>query len=340
MTPTDPAPGSSPRWRGRPKRRPFVPGRRRRLIPALAGTTPSSPGSACLARGSSPRWRGRPTRSSDQARKSGLIPALAGTTSATSRTRPSGRAHPRAGGDDPRLTQRLRRESGGDGSSPRWRGRPDRWPTACRGRFGLIPALAGTTRDRLAAPSEGRAHPRAGGDDVARRSINGNIPALAGTTEAWGWVSVSGGAHPRAGGDDGLIDGDRFINEGSSPRWRGRRTEITVPDSGAARGSSPRWRGRLGACHRRERVFGLIPALAGTTPRSTGPAWGRGGSSPRWRGRRSATTARRGAGLIPALAGTTQCNLLPYPTNLPNRAGSSPRWRGRRMCPKRKPHRR
>ena len=118
-------------------------------------------------------------------------------------------------------------------------------------------------------------------------------------------------------------------------------------------GSSPRWRGRLLIHHTFSFPLGLIPALAGTTSARTGRPLGRAahpraggddgggsellrldaGSSPRWRGRRPVRPVRLPRpGLIPALAGTTQCNLLPYPTNLPNRAGSSPRWRGRLVC--------
>ena len=152
-------------------------------------------------------------------------------------------------------------------------------------------------------------------------------------------------AHPRAGGDD-----------------KGK-TCTTLMDLG----SSPRWRGRLLAGFHDEAVTGLIPALAGTTPRPTPtpsrtPAHPRAGgddirsalglslnagSSPRWRGRhRDHRLQRARRRLIPALAGTTTPGGRSgrarrahpraggddtIPIGLaPIAAGSSPRWRGRR----------
>ena len=396
--------GSSPRWRGRHPRGGGG-GLRRGLIPALAGTTPtprrpgrrrgahpraggddmSSSWMVGVVVGSSPRWRGRPQRPRRPVLRPGLIPALAGTTSATSRTRPSGRAHPRAGGDD--LAVRRSRPSSA-GSSPRWRGRREVDPVVVD-VGGLIPALAGTTsRTRRALPRS-RAHPRAGGDDggdvKTKNTASGSsprwrgrrpagrpvrprqrlIPALAGTTPSRSVSPPSRGAHPRAGGDDVPISVPSELNSGSSPRWRGRprlrrgasREAGLIPalagttlaggveeppgkahpraggddlpppkGKGVTQGSSPRWRGRRLDVLGGEVLQRLIPALAGTTRRGrTGrgcrPAHPRAGgddtspqtemgltrgSSPRWRGRRSARGGRSdGCGLIPALAGTT-----------------------------------
>ena len=274
------------------------------------------PRGGCLGgeAGSSPRWRGRPRWHRDGNDAAGLIPALAGTTAAQSPPSRSARAHPRAGGDD--HDSRLLRPRG-DGSSPRWRGRPCRRcgaPMAHR----LIPALAGTTIRCAISPAKSWAHPRAGGDDSrigaivcrskgssprwrgrrstspSKRTIKGLIPALAGTTGRLGSGASPRRAHPRAGGDD----------------CRRRTT--------------------------RPRVSGLIPALAGTTflggrdatplrahPRAGGDdscsivrSSAGTGSSPRWRGRHPLRGDRdRGRGLIPALAGTT------------SRRGSGRRWR-------------
>ncbi len=387
--------GSSPRWRGRLLLCGCGQCRLWGLIPALAGTTttlaPRSNGCRRAhpraggddmespvadprpeARGSSPRWRGRPMPSSwidavsgaahpraggdDNVRchtfwpRRRLIPALAGTTFVARMSAPAGSsprwrgrsrdralmagrgAHPRAGGDD------IRRHCVGlvKGSSPRWRGRPQVWSERVRGACpaaGIIPALAGTTTATARRWSRARAHPRAGGDDIPR----------------WRYATPLR-AHPRAGGDDIFARSSRGGRGGSSPRWRGRHP----PTSGSGR-----------SCKR-----GLIPALAGTTPRSACPDRRRWGSSPRWRGRppaivgpgntvtglipalagttigtRRSTDARTARGLIPALAGTTADGsggphgVRAHPraggddpakrSQLSIALGSSPRWRGR-----------
>ncbi len=133
-------------------------------------------------------------------------------------------------------------------------------------------------------------------------------------------------AHPRVGGDDEATISMCAIDVGSSPRWRGRRRQ-------------PR---HLAAGH------GLIPALAGTTPRlllscrpprahprvggddwrieSGGAGWL--GSSPRWLGRpRDRSEANHDAGLIPALAGTTRgepVHARHRPGLIPALAGTTP----------------
>ena len=111
--------GSSPRWRGR---RPGARLRhhRRRLIPALAGTTSASTSSPTKPRahprvggddrphtpqarrtpGSPPRWRGRQAHRVVLLGPVGLIPALAGTTRRDRSPACSCTAHPRVGGDD------------------------------------------------------------------------------------------------------------------------------------------------------------------------------------------------------------------------------------------------
>gem|GEM_PF-1153172 len=172
-----------------------------------------------------------------------LIPALAGTTRRAVLRPWSARAHPRAGGDDPKCSA-----CGAElmGSSPRWRGRPCRSPTseACAW-----------------------AHPRAGGDDIfgaflsvldtgssprwrgrpnhppRHSSALGLIPALAGTTPLSARVTSWSRAHPRAGGDDMFTHSASSRTGGSSPRWRGRLRDVRCP----------------------RRLCGLIPALAGTT---------------------------------------------------------------------------
>ena len=254
-----------------------------RLIPALAGTTPSSPGSPASpgahpraggddnnivpapgsSLGSSPRWRGRPKLSPSTGRRGRLIPALAGTTGRLGTGACAGWAHPRAGGDDRPVTKPFALKTG---SSPRWRGR--RRPRQGRDlRPGLIPALAGTTLGRTHPGAPVAAHPRAGGDDWepatdangcsgssprwrgrlqgdrAKLALEGLIPALAGTTRSPCQKSAELRAHPRAGGDDAGCAAAPSDSVGSSPRWRGRHGK-------SGQQTLPGW---------------LIPALAGTT---------------------------------------------------------------------------
>ena len=56
------------------------------------------------------------------------------------------------------------------GSSPRGRGKPEVWSKGSL-RWRLIPARAGKTRGRKPAGRGGRAHPRAGGENVVRRPL-------------------------------------------------------------------------------------------------------------------------------------------------------------------------
>ena len=141
--------------------------------------------------GSSPRWRGKLEGLLRFLARSGLIPALAGKTSAPLRPLRSARAHPRAGGENC-----LRERGGvcGQGSSPRWRGKP-RLDEAGLNRGGLIPALAGKTARAASRPPVSRAHPRAGGEN---------------------------------GGVLGELQGEC----GSSPRWRGKQRSASRASHG------------------------------------------------------------------------------------------------------------
>ena len=153
--------GSSPRGRG--KRRPAPPVRRRRgLIPAWAGKTHharsrpamaeahprvggenlKTPWFQCSRWGSSPRGRGKHEAWAFDADSGRLIPAWAGKTLMVSAAGSVIPAHPRVGGEN-RLLVRVRRRP--DGSSPRGRGKPCRAGRLRSGRR-LIPAWAGKTR--------------------------------------------------------------------------------------------------------------------------------------------------------------------------------------------------
>ena len=199
------------------------------------------------------------------------------------------------------------------------------------GRAGLIPALAGTTQSVNRSRARHRAHPRAGGDDVpvgfspgetegssprwrgrrptrgASHSHQGLIPALAGTTSTRTSMTSSARAHPRAGGDDCCVP----------------------PGAVLVLGSSPRWRGRLLVEERPSEWGGLIPALAGTTPRSGGS-----GSSERAHPRAGGDDA-----VVWGVGGAVRAHPRAGGDDLSTRGpatatwGSSPRWRGRPRPP-------
>ncbi len=261
-----------------------------------------------------------------------------------------GREHPRAGGDD---YATLAATVGSQGTPPRWRGRHLR-------------------RVRRRGRTTSTEHPRAGGDDLTndvapagdigtpprwrgRRAGSGgrqgphrNTPALAGTTRPSRRTGTAGSEHPRAGGDDGWVVKGLTAEQGTPPRWRGRR------------------RGRVRQRHRLRNT----PALAGTTtptrttapcrpehPRAGGdddppqpPTPRAPGTPPRWRGRHIEPNRRlRRVGNTPALAGTTRAWSLPALRCAEHpRAGGDdqfedlyagtgfgtpPRWRGRHARP-------
>ncbi len=255
--------------------------------------------------------------------RAGLTPARAGTAGTCRREPSAARAHPRAGGDGSSSPQRR---PGGTGSPARGRGRQIKQGDRTHAH-GLTPARAGTACTSRPTSYCRRAHPRAGGDGVARPSmwevatgspprgrgrqephpqrpvLRGLTPARAGTAlrrrGSRGWSR----AHPRAGGD-------------------GR---TAIPSGTPMPGSPPRGRGRRRSVERTPDVHGLTPAPAGTALRATpdqqrpkahpraggdGSAAGQvvtfpSGSPPRGRGRRRLQDGRRRRpGLTPARAGT------------------------------------
>ena len=255
--------------------------------------------------GSSPRVRGKRALYLLRGPTSGLIPARAGKTPRRIADPAHRAAHPRACGENAFITAQQQLLSG---SSPRVRGklRPHHW----HGDLGrLIPARAGKTPRRRRPPDAGRAHPRACGENVRWTSqadreggssprVRGKlpgaghhhrraglIPARAGKTSVGIPTFPGGEAHPRACGENPQGQVAKFVNQGSSPRVRGKL--------------EPADRVPVGR--------GLIPARAGKT-------WGGralpvvgGGSSPRVRGKRSPPRRRPiSARLIPARAGKTE----------------------------------
>ena len=153
-----------------------------------------------------------------------------------------GLAHPRAGGENfiSRTCDTMR-----GGSSPRGRGKPlpvRRVVLVLR----LIPARAGKTCAFRYQRSHGWAHPRAGGENLASlgKSVSkvgssprgrgklptvrrvGSpvrlIPARAGKTRPGRLGGPLGPAHPRAGGENAFWRSDQRVDNGSSPRGRGK----------------------------------------------------------------------------------------------------------------------
>ena len=234
--------GSSPRGRGKPGAR--IEGRAAvRLIPAWAGKTNSTPRPTptlgahprvggenrrrCSGEerreGSSPRGRGKRRRSYPPAPRDRLIPAWAGKTTLCTCLTHSPRAHPRVGGEnygdeaDPLSIH---------GSSPRGRGKPSTSPSTIA-FTGLIPAWAGKTRIRVTLRCTRRAHPRVGGENVFHVSRicprSWLIPAWAGKTFYVFVCLVAHRAHPRVGGENAGGRRRARVDNGSSPRGRGKR---------------------------------------------------------------------------------------------------------------------
>ena len=279
-----------------------------------------------------------------------LIPARAGKTSADRSQSPYPRAHPRAGGENPRSHSTKREQRG---SSPRGRGKPGR-QLAGLARQRLIPARAGKTNPARPHRTAGRAHPRAGGENrfagYIKRTAKGSsprgrgkhaqelgrsraprlIPARAGKTRELSPTPPAARAHPRAGGENLTMTFRLDRLGGSSPRGRGKRCVHDVQ-------------------LRRPR---LIPARAGKTarpassgnppgahPRAGGENEGarfrhrqRHGSSPRGRGKRTVRACKfRTRRLIPARAGKTRAIRHAHGLSAahPRAGGENQSWRAR-----------
>ena len=238
---------------------------------------------------------------------------------------PEAADHPRIRGEH----RRSRRPSRlAEGSSPHTRGAPVRKGKRS-GPVGIIPAYAGSTRDRGFSLGCDGDHPRIRGEhacealygarpggssphtrgarafEVAWRGCRGIIPAYAGSTRR-----------------------DMRRNSShlsSSPHTRGALVADAGGEAGGG-GSSPHTRGARPAHHIKPHPFRIIPAYAGSTRRrlGRGPAspdhprirgehgklprkLGRpDGSSPHTRGARHHHRHRLSAmGIIPAYAGST-----------------------------------
>ena len=324
--------GSSPRGRG--KRPPTGLGRSYRwLIPARAGKTcgeASAAGSdwahpraggenfraasnTRCAFGSSPRGRGKHATARLQVAREGLIPARAGKTYPRTTRRSGPRAHPRAGGEN--WVGTLGR-SGGDGSSPRGRGKQSA-EIPCDYAARLIPARAGKTERSTFSPSGEWAHPRAGGEngdlglgdlalggssprgrgkhDGGHRAVHhdGLIPARAGKTLDVDHVAAIYRAHPRMGGENRRLPGVVAPVAWLIPAWAGKTDR-------------PRRPGRATPAH---------PRMGGENLGSPITSHHDPGSSPHGRGKLEMRLLwRRRLGLIPARAGKTPTVQRPHRT--------------------------
>ena len=354
--------GSSPHTRGA---RVFSPrgGRRRRIIPAYAGSTPSGTTLRATLRdhprirgehqnlerdganhiGSSPHTRGAHARLPARLALRRIIPAYAGSTCAGGWRRPGRTDHPR-----------IRGEHGGyylayhapDGSSPHTRGA--RCSSSGRDEcVRIIPAYAGSTIGDLVGVAGIKDHPR----------IRGEHGSPAPTC----WSFFGSSPHTRGARGNGGASGARI---GIIPAYAGSTQSQPVCVTGGG-GSSPHTRGAPSLSPRASQHRGIIPAYAGSTsqpaswpepppdhPRIRGEhpldesgkerKWG---SSPHTRGaRRSTNSDKQASRIIPAYAGSTRAAGpevfssmdhprirgehvdLPTPTN--KQAGSSPHTRG------------
>ena len=237
-------------------------------------------------------------------------------------------AHPRVGGENHGSSKKRECDIG---SSPRGRGKPQRWrgsPCGCR----LIPAWAGKTHTRRWSAVEAAAHPRVGGENhFSRRPITlrrGSsprgrgkplevqdaggvprlIPAWAGKTDSPHRRCAPPAAHPRVGGENKTNDLIGVAADGSSPRGRGKHQEPDFECLGV--GLIPAWAGKTWNMLMMRSATGAHPRVGGENRSLPGPSRKSGGSSPRGRGKpRRPLLNRNRAGLIPAWAGkTTGCH--------------------------------
>ena len=257
-----------------------------RIIPAYAGSTtagtpwPTTPADHPrvrgehhaavsgleVARGSSPRTRGAPTSSTRLSFRPRIIPAYAGSTSTAPRSSRSSWDHPRVRGEHtPWMVCPLYAA----GSSPRTRGAPvDR--AVVPARTGIIPAYAGSTFGLREQDQADRDHPRVRGEHHLEPPHVFCLP----------------GSSPRTRGAH-IEDSDLVRCEGIIPAYAGstcvargrgsrRRDHPRVRGEHCGRkyglrygsGSSPRTRGARATCTSARAQTGIIPAYAGSTPRS------------------------------------------------------------------------
>ena len=197
------------------------------------------------------------------------------------------------------------------GSSPRVRGKPaGRW--GCRVGNGLIPARAGKTPSWEPPHPSRWAHPRACGENRAeaaarycewgssprvrgklrqdgeRGVLNGLIPARAGKTSKGSPTLSKRWAHPRACGENEQYLVLRALEEGSSPRVRGKHRRVV--DRPARAGLIPARAGKTGPSSRTRLPGPAHPRACGENRIAVSSMWALAGSSPRVRGKPATRT--------------------------------------------------
>ena len=202
-----------------------------------------------------------------------------------------------------------------EGSSPRGRGKPHQSHTT-HNLQRLIPARAGKTNTPSKINTQGKAHPRAGGENtgtlVPGVQSFGSSPRGRGKPSRARIWSTAFAAHPRAGGENTVAALALHGNAGSSPRGRGKLGRLNWSESEGrlipARAGKTRGR--------RAQAAGSTahPRAGGENPKTRSTPLLGPGSSPRGRGKplggRYLTCLPR---LIPARAGKTVTNTERHP---------------------------
>ena len=274
--------------------------------------------------GSSPHARGARVDLHRGRRGLGIIPACAGSTPTARARLEARRDHPRMRGEHGVAFGRPRLFAG---SSPHARGA--RLEGAVHHVLaGIIPACAGSTRDKGAFAARGWDHPRMRGEHPTRsrrrarpagsspharraRTIDhsgqtkpGIIPACAGSTRLSVLPPRRRRDHPRMRGEHALTLGRKQAGAGSSPHARGAHGLLKVEH--AVAGIIPACAGST--CHLRRRLQWRRdhPRMRGEHSAASMDAAASGGSSPHARGARVRPSREADpAGIIPACAGST-----------------------------------
>ena len=257
---------------------------------------------AGIGMGSSPRARGARRLQGWCSGDHGIIPACAGSTAECGASGIKPGDHPRVRGEHgiPTLGHLI-----SVGSSPRARG-AQAWQRGDLAELGIIPACAGSTRDRTCAHTRCGDHPRVRGEHLVWEPVDqcasgssprargahclrsrlgilrGIIPACAGSTSQNRHSAPESGDHPRVRGEHYTEIRDDYNRKGSSPRARGALGQPLLYSCGG--GIIPACAGSTGSCHQTLTLPKDHPRVRGEHS-----LYGRGsllalGSSPRARG--------------------------------------------------------
>ena len=230
-----------PRIRGEHPHQPVWWGPHPWIIPAYAGSTPTSQSGGAHTPGSSPHTRGAHGDDGPDEGRHGIIPAYAGSTvGPTPLLLPAG-DHPRIRGEHGLLGHA---HLSAQGSSPHTRGAQP-VPAGVEVPARIIPAYAGSTKEALSPLKQCRDHPRIRGEHSGTASVQvyiaGSsphtrgarpsascppaarriIPAYAGSTSSIASPTRSARDHPRIRGEHGGVVTIACLRHGSSPHTRG-----------------------------------------------------------------------------------------------------------------------